>query len=130
MAREENIDAAASVALDDVILPRLQLQIQQEGVGNRLQAIRLLGWTAKALAMRQHPRLGKPLETVLAYLEAASLDLATAEEEGPTPVSPSGQSLFIGCRLETSEESLRLSHSLVCSLTVACSIGQGAFMSE
>lgn len=70
------------MALDDIILPRMQLQLQQDSQTERLAAIRLLGWTAKALAMRQHPRLAKPLETVLAFLEAASLDLATAEEEG------------------------------------------------
>ena len=79
---EESIDAAAAVALDDIILPRMQLQVQKDSPSQRMKAIELLGWVAKALAMRQHPRLAKPLETVLAYLEAASLDLATAEEEG------------------------------------------------
>lgn len=86
MPTEEGIDAAAAVALDDVLLPRMQLQVQQDSLPQRLKAIELLGWTAKALAMRQHPRLSKPLETVLAYLEAASLDLATAEEESATAV--------------------------------------------
>lgn len=81
---EDSIDTAVGIALDDVILPRLQLQVQQEDSRDRLKAIQLLGWIAKALAMRQHPRLAKPLETVLAYLEAASLDLATAEEESAT----------------------------------------------
>ena len=81
---EEGMDAATAVALDDVILPRMQLQLHQESLPQRMKAIQLLGWVAKALAMRQHPRLAKPLETVLAYLEAASLDLATAEEEGAT----------------------------------------------
>ena len=81
---EEDIDAATAVALDDVVLPRMQLQVQQDSLPQRMKAIQLLGWIAKALAMRQHPRLAKPLETVLAYLEAASLDLATAEEEGAT----------------------------------------------
>ena len=86
MPTEEGIDAAAAVALDDVLLPRMQLQVQQDSLPQRLKAIELLGWIAKALAMRQHPRLSKPLETVLAYLEAASLDLATAEEEGARAV--------------------------------------------
>ena len=81
---EEDIDAATAVALDDVILPRMQLQVQQDSLPQRMKAIQLLGWVAKALAMRQHPRLAKPLETVLAYLEAASLDLATAEEGSAT----------------------------------------------
>lgn len=89
---DSSIDAAVGIALDDVILPRLQLQLQQEGAEERTKAIRLLGWVAKALAMRQHPRVAKPLETVLAYLEAASLDLATAEEEGATAQFPSGDS--------------------------------------
>lgn len=77
----QSADAAMTVALDEIILPRLQLHLQHEGLPQRLRAIHLLGWIAKALAMRQHSRLSKPLETVLAYLEAASLDLATAEEE-------------------------------------------------
>lgn len=47
----------------------------------RLRAIELLGWLAKGLAMRGHPRASKPMDTALAYLEAASLDMATAQEE-------------------------------------------------
>lgn len=77
----ETVDEAVGVALDDVVLPHIQLQLPQEGGGHRLRAVAALGWLAKATAMRQHPRLAKPLETALAYLEAASLDLATAEHE-------------------------------------------------
>ena len=88
----EGVDEAVGMALDDVILPRLQLQLpHEEGGGHRLQAVAALGWLARATAMRQHPRLAVPLETALAYLEAASLDLATAEEEAGVGV-PGAQS--------------------------------------
>ena len=43
--------------------------------------------------MRQHPRLCKPVETVIAYLEAASLDLATAEAEAEAEIQTAGQYL-------------------------------------
>ena len=86
----ESVDEAVAVALDEVILPRLQLRLQEERqpAEPRLRAVSLLGWTGKALAMRRHPRASKPLDTVLAYLEAASLDLAAAEEEGGAAAEP------------------------------------------
>ena len=86
----ESVDEAVAVALDEVILPRLQLRLQEERqpAEPRLRAVSLLGWTGKALAMRRHPRAGKPLDTVLAYLEAASLDLAAAQEEGGAAAEP------------------------------------------
>ena len=41
----------------------------------------MLGMVAKVLAMRQHPKMFQPLQTAIAFLEAACLDLVTAQED-------------------------------------------------
>ena len=68
-------------ALEEHTLPNLQLQIEKDDGAHTLRAMNLLGWLTKALAMRQHPLRFQPLETAIAFLEAASLDLVTVREE-------------------------------------------------
>lgn len=101
VAEEESVDKAASFALEEFALPNLQLQVHQdkEGKEHKLRAIKLLGWLAKALAMRSHPLRFQPLETALAYLEASSLDLVSAQEEQGFPPPSLYGSQYLPCMI-------------------------------